>query len=400
MSGRRGTVAVVAAVVAVLTAVFAIGAATVFYAAPRLGLSWSPERTVTLAPDAFAVEAARGAMADGVLRIDRAAGATAMLSAPADIEASALRFATARFPDGVPVENKLALMWRVQGQPGARMHVVAAVDGALTVDLVRADGWEGRITEVAVALAPADLLPHAAVPAARIDFAGITFDSDAYRPALAALMDEWWTYRPWNGRSINTAGFGIGYRDARPMVPWLLGILVLVALAAAVAMGATRRRVAVAVVLVLAGGWLVLDLVHLRRLAQRAVRVAALHEAAPGGLAAETRLAAAMIALRQRLDDDRARGVPVGRVAVFGGNAFLRSYPTFLLAAVDAGAPGVSAGTSLRRGDVVLSLGQVQGIESTASGVRVGDAAFSAETLLEQPGMRAWRLQARVEATP
>jgi len=208
-----------------------------------------------------------------------------------------------------------------------------------TVDLAQVPGWKAEAHSFGLMFIPLDLAPPTSLEPRRIALKQMRFESVNRRAALDATWTGWTAWRPWTGRSVNTGGFEL---VLPPKVPAQLGWL---SLAAALAIGLAIwrrfrwRRMALAFVLI---GWGLLDFAELRQHLWRAVAYPALAEsAAQDGrpLAASPTLHAAIAQLQPAL-----RALPAEtRVLVFGGDAFSRQYPVFLLREFNVGElPGLA----------------------------------------------------------
>jgi hypothetical protein len=378
----------VAALASLLTASLAL----LWLAAPQLGLPWSPADERALAPAGFEVLAGSGAMADGQLELRGADadGRTLLIHAASGDAAGPFRYLQFEFAD-LPPTLRPVLVWRGPGGDGS-----AALPwgrGGGTVDLQRLAGWPPRFDALGLLLVPMDAVPPAAVANRQLAFRGIRLSSANRRDAVAALWTEWFAYRPWTGRSINTGGFELPIeRSVRPLA-WLAISVAGGLLAAAVAAGRRRRWQPLlfgAVVLL----WVLLDLLQLRQLGMRAEAARHTRQSTPSAapITAQPGLSAPLAALQQRL-----AGLPAGtRVLVYAEGAFLRQYPVFLLRAHDvAPLPSLAAlpaDVDSARPVLVLA-GQGDWQHDAVNGVlRLGGRDVPAELLLAQPPLAAYRL--------
>lgn len=322
------------------------------YAAPRTGLSWRGSAT----PLAAARFAGGAPQPDGSLVIERAAGAAQQLLRFTPDAPLRGRFLSYRFA-GMPPSLRLGIGWRTRADGAWHWAMLPFPRRRTTVDLARlSPDWTGEADSLAFTLLPAELLPPSAVPAVQLRLLDAELQTDARLPALAALMDEWHAYRPWSGRSINTGGFDLRLLEPLPLQGFVLLVLAAAALVLLLvrAAGRWRRRMLATALVATATGWLVLDVAQLRVAWQRSTRLETLHQAAGGALAVEPRLAEALARVRAH----PVVASPGARLVVFAGNPFLQSWPVFALLPLDVAALPADSLGRLRRGAVVLRLGE------------------------------------------
>lgn len=413
MGGKTGPLTWIAAIAgATVLGVLLLGA----YAAPRMDLPWRGSLS-HLQPEA---PSGGERLADGSLQFTRDAGVGQY---PLHFQRGAAvrgRFLHYRW-DAFPPTLRLAFGWRTRGEQGWRWVPVPVPRGRTTVDLARlSPEWTGEASATAFSVLPAGLLPADAVAATTLRLNEAALETDARAPALAALLDEWLAYHPWSGRSINTGGFDLQRHHPLPLQGFVLLLLVPVVVVAWLLLRRLRRgarfapaapdatdalnastracrrptRFATLLVLAIAAGWLLLDAHQIHIAWQRSARLAALDAAAPAALAVEPRLAAALASVRAH----PALSAPDSRLVVFAASPFLRSWPPFALAPTDAAALPVEELGRLRRGALVLRLGNA----GTLDDARFNGPTHSVqvETLQAAPGIALLRLAADPEPLP
>lgn len=357
------------------------------YAAPRWGLPWRGE-VLALAPARFQGGAPEGE----VLRVPWAAGATrALLVANLDTGAAPMRFLRYRLID-FPRSLRLLLGWRAAADAPWQWAPLPFPDGPVTVDLARlSPQWQGRAGSIALLLLPAELLPAEAVPAQAPALVAARLEGDGHAAAIAALLDEWRAYRPWSGRSINTAGFDLGYADQRPLQGFVALLAVLALLAGMLATRRRRRAWLPLALLVAGAAWLLLDLAHLRTLAMRAVHTSALSQSAAGELAINPPLARSLAAVRAL----PALRAPDSRVAVLAGSPFLRSWPLFELLPANAAPVEAAALGQVADGMLLLRLGDTGEYRRDAGVLRTDTVALRVQELYADQHLQLLRVRAR-----
>ena len=354
-----------AAALALGTALLAFALLCV-YAAPRIA-GWRSQPVTPLPATAFQGGAAEG----DALRIERAAGAAPHLLALAPDAPLRGRFLSYRF-DPLPGDLRLLLGWRTSATADWTWTPVPQAGGTTTLDLVRlSQAWTGEAAALAFLLLPAELLPADAVPAHRLRFHGAMLEGDGRAAAVAAVLDEWRAYSPWTGRSINTGGFGAGMDAPRPVQGFVLACVLAVMALLALWCGLRRRRRAIApgLLAVLVAGWLLLDLVQLRALAQRSLHLSRLDAAADGALSVHPGLAASLAVVRTH---PALAGKP-RRIAVLAPDGFRRTWPVYALLPLDAAALAPGDLPRIRPGTLVLRLGAGEYVPG--SGVLRADGA-------------------------
>jgi hypothetical protein len=354
---------------AVLGAVAMVVMLLLVHAAPRRGLPWRADAAIDLAPSMF--EAVTGAAAlDGAhLRLHGiAADGGTLIAAPARFDAADFRFLSYRF-EQFPPSLRLALGWRTADQPRRwQWAPLPFPRGETTVDLARlVPEWKGQVIELGFTPLAAELLPADALPPRDVRFLGAGLRGDGRADAVAALLDEWLAYRPWSGRSINTGGFSLRYREPRPLQAYVLLAAAAVLVVPGLVLGWRRRQCLRAAAVVAGVAWLLLDAAQLRVLAQRTLHTVHLSQLAPQGLHTEPLVAAAMASVRAR-----AAGLgPDRKLVVLGADPFLRSYPPFQLMPLDVASLSPGDLAHAVPGTLLLRLGPVGEFDPAAGSLRV-----------------------------
>lgn len=254
----------------------------------------------------------------------------------------ALRFAH------FPANLRVSLVWRSSDAPERLQSQVLPRPGrhAARVRLSGMAGWSGTITEFGLLVFPANLVAPETTAQRRFALDELRLESDSISAALASLVTELTAYRPWVGRSINTAGFEVV--SSRPYVMVLLvAVLVLIAGGAfriARSAGAGRGWLPLAAALLV--GWLVLDMHQLAQLFWRGefTRQASLRG---NELQVDVALNDALTSLRAKLVEHDIRLAMVGATL-----PFFRTYGAFRLlplpsVAMEAPPQSVAAGDQL-----------------------------------------------------
>lgn len=305
-----------------------------------------------------------------------------------------LRFA--RFP----ADLRVSLIWRSSEAPERLQSQVLARPGrqAAHVRLADIDGWGGTITELGLLVFPANLLAAETTAERRFALAGFSLESDSTGAALASLVTEVTAYRPWVGRSINTAGFEVASSRPYAMV-MLVAVLVLIAgLAARLVLVPSVRRSWLPLGLALLVGWLVLDL-HL--LAQLFWRGEFTRQADLRGneLQVDVALNEGLTALRSKLVERDIRLAMVGATL-----PFYRTYGAFRLLPLPSVATQVPPSTIAaddRLALVLIGRGDWQH-DPSARSLRWADNVYRVDVLHSDAQLAAFRLLEKLdsEVTP
>jgi len=171
-----------------------------------------------------------------------------------------LRYRIANFPHTL----ELAVVFRRSDAPDdvQTISLPSPGNGEAVVDLSSFAEWRGTITELGFAeYATAQLAPPS-VARTFEPFAieRVELQSRAWSQLGLRLRTDWFAYRPWALRSINTLGAPTETLKASSMqVPVGIGVL-LSLLAAAVIVRPPRRALGLTAASVLLGAWILLDL--------------------------------------------------------------------------------------------------------------------------------------------
>jgi hypothetical protein len=287
------------------------------------------------AADRLLVEPTRLVSRDAALEPDGAGlqvvgadaqGISLLLQPVEPFEAGRYRHFSLALRDLPPVLRAL-LVWRVDGELRA-MPIPGLFHGRATLDLAGVDGWRGRVDAIGFALLPTDYLAAEPSRQRRFGFERGSLATDSWGGALHALVTQWTAYRPWNGRSNNTAGFELSATPGPSLQAFVAGLLAITLLLALVLGGRRALRGSAVVAIALALGLLAArqaaQLVMRAQVASSAAAIAADHPQWP--LAAQPQLGHEALQLSARLDPS-----PPPRLLVWSEDRFLREYPTWLL---------------------------------------------------------------------
>lgn len=269
--------------------------------------------------------------------------------------------------------------------------------GEAVVDLSSFAEWHGEITELGFAeYATAQLVP----PSTGRTFAPFAIErvelqSRAWSQLLPRLRTDWFAYRPWALRSINTLGAPIETLDASSMqVATGIGVL-LSLLATALILRPARRDFAFAAVAVALGAWLLLDLRWLDDLSAKH----RLTETVYAGKPWEQRAAlqpdeATFVAAQQVVRV--ARETKVSRVLVDANTpyTFLR-FTYFLLPLNTISFDEVARTTSVLPNDTLVALlDNDWQFDANASVLKTPRGDYRVTPLFEQDALRVYRVRA------
>ncbi|HET6546418.1 MAG TPA: hypothetical protein VFG55_06705 [Rhodanobacteraceae bacterium] len=138
-------------------------------------------------------------------------------------------------------------------------------------DLGRVPAWRGEISEIGFAEYPtAQLVPRSVGPAPfSLEHAELW--SPSWRGGLAALMLDWFGYRPWGLFSVSSVSMEAGPHSPRaPALVLALSLaLTAFALLGWLLLGWRRRRLARRIGIALAAAWLLLDIHQIGELGER-----------------------------------------------------------------------------------------------------------------------------------
>lgn len=297
--------------------------------------------------------------------------------------------------DAFPATLKLVLVWRVEDSPERLRSLPLPRPGSrgATVLLDGVEDWEGRISELGVLVLPADLLPAEATLERRIVLRELSLESRSQSGALAALLTEWSAYRPWVGRSINTAGFELASPQRHSLLGFVLALALLLGLAAWL-LFRPRLSPALAVGVALVGAWVALDLVQLAQLHWRGDFTRQAHRQGEE-IQVDPRLSAILAELQPTL-----HALDPRLVLVSGDSPFHRTYGAFRLlplpVAVVESPPALPEGE--QRLALVLIGADAAGFDAATGTLRWGARSYVAEAVFDAPPVRAFRLLAGAEA--
>jgi len=309
------------------------------------------------------------------------------------LEASDWRYLRLRM-ERFPAHLRAALVWRSSDSP-ERMQTLVLARPARRASLSLlegAEGWSGTVSEIGLLVFPANLVDPQAARDRRYAVSEIGLESESLRGALASVLSEWTAYRPWVGRSINTAGFEVISPRTYTLV-WLVAVAtLLMAVALILALRLRGARLGTAFAVSVLAAWLLLDL---HQLAQLFWRTGFMREAhlRSDQVEVDVRLNAALSSLRPQLE---AAGI---RLALVGASLpFHRTYGAFRLlplpsVAIDAPPQLEHAGDSL----ALVLVGKGDWSHDAASGLLDwGDRRYAVELLHQDDQLAAFRLRARV----
>lgn len=352
----------------------------VLFAGWRPGMPWRAERVLTIEAARWQGQGAQVAVEGSGVRVRgaNADGASLVVQALPAFAAADYRYLQLHTSE---LEGDRRAYLLLQTENGNRsIQLPGHPHGRLSVDLADERDWGGRVQALGLVVHPTDYLAgHLATqPDYRLE--AVRFESPNLRAALAALVDRWFAYRPWNGRSNHTAGFEHGGAPGPSLQGFVAALagwwIVVLWLTGHPQRATAARKVVLAGVLLLA--------VHqLGQLALRAgvavsaARVAADHPDWPlGAMPAMAREA-------DRLLADWAVAPPP-RVLVWGNDNFSREYPAWLLRASNVAGLVVPAQLSLlsapEPGSVLVLAGRAGWSFDAARGeLQLGETRIAAQ---------------------
>jgi hypothetical protein len=375
---------------AVPAAVLLIGCVLLIAAGARPGTPLSPAQAAELDLAQFRLEAGgqkefspRGLAVEGADGLGR----TLLVQSTQGLRAAEYSRLGYRF-EAFPAELKLALVWRTEEEP-SRMQSLPLPRPGLSSHWVRLDeveGWSDGIAEIGLLVMTADLLPSESTLARRFELSWLRLESASLRGDLAALQTDVRAYRPWVGRSINTAGYELAIPQRHALVAPVAALVLLLGAALAIAFPVARWRSLAACLLL---GWLILDLQQLAQLFWRGDFTRRAHSLSDE-VQVEPRFNAALEQVRPVLRAAEPRLVLVG-----GALPFHRTYGAFRLlplpaSAIDS-APVLSAEED-RIAVVLVGNGDWR-FDASSGTLHWSERSYPARLLFEQGGLVAFMLQ-------
>jgi hypothetical protein len=320
---------------------------------------------------------------------DAQSGRSLLLARELNLTANEWPMLSLRF-ERFPEDLRLFLVWRSSASPQRLQAFPLPRPGrsALRVDLAQVSAWSGTITELGLMIAPADLLHLEDTLNRRFALATLALESNSVSGDLASLASEWRAYRPWMGRSINTAGFELGGAPTRSLV-FVLGSCALgFALFFALMSGSRGSGFRKAVLLALLAAWLLLDL---QFVAQGYWRGDFTRQAHRRGieLAVDPALSAAIERLRPLLEEAATQPVLVGSAIPF--HRTYGAYELLPLVSVAIDSPSLAAGANAGVTLVLIGQGDWQ-YNQTSSRLTWSGKEFAAESIYADAQLTAYRL--------
>jgi hypothetical protein len=294
----------------------------------------------------------------------------------------------------MPPVLRAMLVWRVDGELRV-MPVPGLFHGGATIDLARVAGWQGQIDAIGIALLPTDYLAAELTTQRRFVFERGSLASDSMGGALRALITQWTAYRPWNGRSNNTAGFELSATPGPSLQAFVAGLLAISLLLVSILGGREGLRRSGVLLLVLALGVLAVrqaaQLVLRAQVASEAASIAADHPHRP--LAAQPQLGHEALLLAAQLD-----ATPPARLLLWSEDRFMREYPTWLLRRFNAASLHTPAqisqlGDALPGSVLVLAGAGGWGYDEATSRLTLHELSLPATRLLQGSTLQAYRLR-------
>lgn len=346
--------------------------------------------------DARALSVPRGSAqpnADGLALLAPDASGLTLVAVSTSLRASdypQIIWETSQVSDGV----KATLIWRNDYQPGRIFsRELEIVGGRIAAgQLARDSNWIGNINGLALVLRGTFTPP--------ILVRGVTAKPMTAAEVLFDLVDEWLTFEPWSGTSINNRTGGVEVQE----VPLTLLLAFVVGLAATTYVTLTRwrtrwvgpfRPVVIAGMFLVA--WFILDVVWQWNLIRQIELTAAQYA---GKSWRERHLAAEDGRLFDFIDKVRAAlPPPPARVFMIAETNFLRGRGAYHLypynVYFDPWQNTVPPASAMRSGDYLVVF-QRKGVQYDAAQQRLrwdGAAPVSAELLLVDSGAALFRIR-------
>lgn len=301
--------------------------------------------------------------------------------------------------------DELSLMWRRADDPSEVYATVLPHPGRASgwVRLDRLAEWQGTVLELGLAS-----FPHAHQVPVEVGFRPWAIEGIALYPSsrlgrLLAVWHEWNAFQPWTLRSINS----LGSESAGSAAPALAAVLALFAVLAALLLWlqvpAARRLGFVPVLLVMmAAGWVLMDLRWQRQLLAQNQASAALFASKPWAervrLQADRQLIDDLAIARSRLRELDARS----RIFVIASSRYVSRRAVYHLAPLNAGDPPLDSGPMPQRGflagDILLFYDHGGWIYSARSQrLEFGPWVMRVERLYESERMAVFRVLDRLD---
>ena len=319
---------------------------------------------------------------------------TAMLTHINAADFPILRYRIANFPRTL----ELAVVFRRSDAADdvQTISLPSPGNGEAAVDLSSFAEWRGEITELGFAeYATAQLVP----PSIGRTFAPFAIErvelqSPAWSQLLPRLRTDWFAYRPWALRSINTLGAPIETLDASSMQV-AIGIGVLLSLlTAALILRPSRRGFAFAAATAAVGAWVLLDLRWLDDLGEKHRLTETVYAGKPWEQRAALQPDEATFAAAQQVTRI-AREAKVSRVLVDANTpyTFFR-FTYFLLPLNTISFDEVARTTPVLPHDMLIALLDSDWqFDATMSVLKTPRGNYRATPLLERDGLRVYRVR-------
>jgi hypothetical protein len=356
----------------------------------RPGMPLFPAATLAFEPPQLA--AADAQQGDGVLRIRGAdANGLTLVMQPVDrIQAARFRYMVLQLAE-VPRALRATAIWRVDGV----FHtspLPGSFRSAVTWDMQASSSWQGRLDSVGVGLLPTDYLAPIATLEREFAFISGRLESESWAGALRALSTQWRVYRPWDGRSNNTAGVELSAMPGPPLQLFVFVMVLVTLLAAAIGGGMPSLRQALSPAMMVA-----LSTLAMWQAAQVGMRAQVAIEAR----AAVAHLPDWPLAAVPAIGNDAARLLALleerapPRLIVWGESRFMREYPTWLLRDLNTASlddPSQLNGGGPRVADNVLVLAGPGGWRVDADRLELAGMRFAVEPLMVGAVLQAYRV--------
>lgn len=364
------------------------------FAGVRPADPWGARHTLELDPHLFQSPTSRISPEPGGIRIEGvAADGSVAISQPlqAPLAAADYRFLRARLVHAVP--GTRWFLWFKQAGEAQLLPLSCGNRGECVADLSTQPAWQGEIEAVGLAWVPLAYQSAEFWPDAALELAHFRLESNNAGAALATMMENWFEYRPWNGRSNHTGGFEFGADPGPSMAGWVAAASLWWLVLSLLAPPADRARWGGGILL---SALAAMGLAQVWQVAQRAEVAVTASSAVPDdaawALSAMPGLSREVAALAEQW---RAR--PPGRILVWGDSGFLREYPSWLLREFNVGSLVAPSQIHLRlrdESDVILLLGGSSGwsYDSNTGRLHIGDAVVAASPEYRGTQVQAFKL--------